>query len=160
MYSLADATHSRSTDVVCRVFRRCFHSPVLGQTENRTDKRDTDSRFRHVNDVSFGGVIRGFGGTCGTNRRCRILPLFHSVCFLRVESDGHRLLSRHGTHTSGHAVHFAVGAVFLVASFLLLIEILLGSNGIGLPLVLSEAITTVCIIVFYLYQRKRSMIKK
>ena len=46
------------------------------------------------------------------------------------------------------------------ANFLLLIEILLGSNGIGLPLVLSEAITTVCIIVFYLYQRKRSMIKK
>lgn len=29
---------------------------------------------------------------------------------------------------------------------LLRIEILLGSNGIGLPLVLSEAITTVCII--------------
>ena len=45
------------------------------------------------------------------------------------------------------------GMLFLIPSFILLPKAL-GIEGIWLALALSEAVTTVCIIVFYLYQRK------
>ncbi len=45
------------------------------------------------------------------------------------------------------------GMLFLIPSFILLPKVL-GIEGIWLALALSEAATTVCIIVFYLYQRK------
>lgn len=46
------------------------------------------------------------------------------------------------------------GAVFLIPSFLLLPEVS-GSKGIWLALTFSEAATTICVAVFYLYQRRR-----
>ena len=48
------------------------------------------------------------------------------------------------------------GMLFLIPSFILLPKVL-GIEGIWLALALSEAATTVCIIVFYLYQRKTEL---
>ena len=51
------------------------------------------------------------------------------------------------------------GMLFLVPSFVLLPKVL-GIEGIWLALALSEATTTICIAVFYLYPKKRSKVKK
>lgn len=51
------------------------------------------------------------------------------------------------------------GMLFLVPSFVLLPKAL-GIEGIWLALALSEATTTICIAVFYLYPKRRSKVKK
>lgn len=51
------------------------------------------------------------------------------------------------------------GMLFLVPSFVLLPKVL-GIEGIWLALALSEATTTICIAVFYLYPKRRSKVKK
>lgn len=82
--------------------------------------------------------------------RYLLLPL--CFCF---QSDGYRLLSGCRESVGRYSVCTVARIGFMVPSFLLLPEII-GTSGIWLALGLSEALTSVCILGYYLHERRKA----